>query len=64
MKNKNLLLKVFTTLVLCVYCLKKEFMATAILVKDRDFEIYDGSHLIGEAVGFVLKMKELSLLTN
>ena len=43
---------------------KKEFMATAILVKDRDFEIYDGSHLIGEAAGFVLKMKELSLLTN
>lgn len=46
MKNKNLLLKVFTTLVLCVYCLKKEFMATAILVKDRDFErdfeIHDG----------------------
>lgn len=41
MKNKNLFLKVFTTLVLCVYCIKKEFMATAILVNERDFEIYN-----------------------
>ena len=41
MKNKNLLLKVFTTSVLYVYCIKNEFMATAILVNERDFEIYN-----------------------